>query len=141
MKTNRDMHDHGISESTLAKVAAKAFRHGEKNPNAFRRKPLTEEQILESPMLNHPLRQFMFCAPDEGAAAVVVCRASEAPRYTSKPIFVKSNAVRTRNLGALDVHGPWASSTPVNGPTFQAPRAPYKIARHAPSAGALPQPQ
>src|SRR3546814_2589230 len=49
MKINRYMHDHGISESTLAKVAAKAFRHGEKNPNAFRRKPLTEEQILESP--------------------------------------------------------------------------------------------
>src|SRR3546814_8404203 len=68
MKINRYMHDHGISESTLAKVAAKAFRHGEKNPNAFRRKPLTEEQILESPMLNHPLRRFMFCAPDEGAA-------------------------------------------------------------------------
>src|SRR3546814_14339429 len=33
MKINRYMHDHGISESTLAKVAAKAFRHGEKNPN------------------------------------------------------------------------------------------------------------
>src|SRR3546814_13465880 len=109
MKINRYMHDHGISESTLAKVAAKAFRHGEKNPNAFRRKPLTEEQILESPMLNHPLRQFMFCAPDEGAAAVVVCRASEAHRYTSKPIFVKATAVRPRNLGALAVHGTWAS--------------------------------
>src|SRR3546814_10408001 len=92
MKINRYMHDHGISESTLAKVAAKAFRHGEKNPNAFRRKPLTEEQILESPILNHPLRQFMFCAPDDGAAAVVVCRASEAHRYTSKPNFVKATA-------------------------------------------------
>src|SRR3546814_487314 len=134
MKINRYMHDHGISESTLAKVAAKAFRHGEKNPNAFRRKPLTEEQILEAPMLNHPLRQFMFCAPDEGAAAVVVCRASEAHRYTSKPIFVKATAVRTRNLGALEVHGTWASSTPVDGPTVEASRAAYAIAGLGPPA-------
>src|SRR3546814_6536103 len=78
-------------------------------------------------MLNHPLRQFMFCAPDEGAAAVVVCRASEAHRYTSKPIFVKATAVRTRNLGALEVHGTWASSTPVDGPTVEASRAAYEI--------------
>src|SRR3546814_7406595 len=98
MKINRYMHDHGISESTLAKVAAKAFRHGEKNPNAFRRKPLTEEQILESPMLNHPLRQFMFCAPDEGAAAVVVCRASEAHRYTSKPIRSEEHTSELQSL-------------------------------------------
>src|SRR3546814_20203282 len=84
-------------------------------------------------MLNHPLRQFMFCAPDEGAAAVVVCRASEAHRYTSKPIFVKATAERTRNLGALEVHGTWASSTPVDGPTVEASRAAYEIAGLGPS--------
>src|SRR3546814_11201431 len=76
----------------------------------------------------------MFCAPDEGAAAVVVCRASEAHRYTSKPIFVKATAVRTRNLGALEVHGTWASSTPVDGPTVEASRAAYEIAGLGPSA-------
>src|SRR3546814_13098370 len=85
-------------------------------------------------MLNPPRRQFMFCAPDEGAAAVVVCRASEAHRYTSKPIFVKATAVRTRNLGALEVHGTWASSTPVDGPTAEASRPAYESAGPGPSA-------
>src|SRR3546814_15393424 len=61
MKINRYMPDHGISESTLAKVAAKAFRHGEKNPNAFHRKPPTEEQTHESQMLKHPLSPFKVC--------------------------------------------------------------------------------
>src|SRR3546814_9373635 len=90
-------------------------------------------------MLNPPRRQFMFCAPDEGAAAVVVCRASEAHRYTSKPIIVKATAVRTRNLGALEVHGTWASSTPVDGPPVEASRAAYEIDGLAPSDAAVIQ--
>ena len=46
MKINKYMHDHGISHETLAKVAAKNYRNGALNPNAFRRKPLSEEEIL-----------------------------------------------------------------------------------------------
>ena len=41
MKANRYIHDHGISQETLAKVAAKNFRNGALNPNAFRRKPMS----------------------------------------------------------------------------------------------------
>ena len=44
---------------------------------------MSEEEILESRMLNYPLTQYMFCSPDEGGAAVVVCRADIAHRYTS----------------------------------------------------------
>ena len=32
----------------------------------------------------------MFCAPDEGAAAVVLCRADLAHRYTSTPIYLRA---------------------------------------------------
>ena len=39
MKANLYLHEHGISEETLARVAAKNFRNGALNPNAFRRKP------------------------------------------------------------------------------------------------------
>src|SRR3546814_5901964 len=75
MKINRYMHDHGVTAATLAKVAAKNYRNGSLNPKAFRRNPVSEEDILASPMLNHPLNSMMFCAPDEGAAALVMCRA------------------------------------------------------------------
>src|SRR6202000_116328 len=70
IKANKYLHDHNISQATLAKVAAKNFRNGALNPNAFRRKPIPEDQILNSAVLNYPLTQYMFCAPDEGAAAV-----------------------------------------------------------------------
>ncbi|MGN6472921.1 MAG: thiolase family protein, partial [Mycobacteriales bacterium] len=51
MKINRYMHDHDISRSTLAKVAVKAFANGALNPNAWRRTPRTEAEVLESRML------------------------------------------------------------------------------------------
>src|SRR5947209_2357391 len=45
MKIQRYMNEHGISASTLAKVAAKAFRNGSLNDNAWRRTPLSEEPV------------------------------------------------------------------------------------------------
>ncbi|HEX4396974.1 MAG TPA: beta-ketoacyl synthase N-terminal-like domain-containing protein, partial [Trebonia sp.] len=39
MKINRYMHDHGITEQTLARVAAKNFRNASGNDKAWRRTP------------------------------------------------------------------------------------------------------
>jgi acetyl-CoA C-acetyltransferase len=128
MKINKYMHDHGITASTLAKVAAKSYRNGELNPNAFRRKALSEEQILESQMLNYPLTQYMFCSPDEGAAAVILCRAEIAHRYTDHPIYLRATTVRTRRLGAFEVHSPWLPIEESVGPTVDASRAAYEMA-------------
>jgi acetyl-CoA C-acetyltransferase len=132
MKINKYMHDHGISRETLAKVAAKNYRHGVKNPNAFRRKALSEEEILGSPVLNHPLTQYMFCSPDEGAAAVVVCRAEDAHRYTDAPVYLRATKVRTRRLGAFEVHSPWLPIDETPGPTVDASRAAYEAASIGP---------
>src|SRR3954464_186275 len=128
MKINKYMHDHGISSSTLAKVVTKNLRHGALTPTAFRRKPMSEEQVLESPMLNYPLTQYMFCTPDEGAAAVVLCRAEIAHRYTDKPIYLRATNVRTRRLGAFEVHSPWLPIEETVGPTVDASRAAYETA-------------
>src|SRR5262249_28335313 len=98
MKINKYMHDHGISASTLARVAAKNYRNGSPTPSAPRPKPPSEEEILGPRMLNYPLTQYMFCSPDEGAAAVVVCRADLAHRYPDKPIYLRASVVRTRRL-------------------------------------------
>ncbi len=128
MKINRYMHDHAISSATLARVAAKNYRNGALNPNAFRRKPLTEEEILASPMLNYPLTQYMFCSPDEGAAAVLLCRAELASRYTTSPVYLRASAVRTRRFGAFEVHSPWLPLESADGPTVHASRAAYEMA-------------
>ncbi|BBU21373.1 thiolase family protein [Mycobacterium xenopi] len=128
MKANRYIHEHGISAETLAKVAAKNYRNGALNPNAFRRKPLTEEQILGSPVLNYPLTQYMFCAPDEGAAAVIMCRADIAHRYTSKPVYLRAAEIRTRRYGAYEVHATFAPIEEDVSPTVYASRAAFEAA-------------
>jgi acetyl-CoA acetyltransferase len=132
MKINRYMHEHGISHSSLAKVAAKATRNGAMNPNAWRRKALTEEEILGSRMLNYPLRQYMFCSPDEGAAAVIVCRADQAHRYTDRPVFVRASTLRSRRFGSFEVFSPWLAGTRADSPTVDASRAAYEQAGIAP---------
>jgi acetyl-CoA C-acetyltransferase len=132
MKANRYLHDHGISAETLAKVAAKNFRNGALNPNAFRRKPLSEEQILGSAVLNYPLTQYMFCAPDEGAAAVIMCRADMARRFTSKPVYLRAAEIRTRRYGAYEVHATFAPIEEDVSPTVYASHAAFETAGVAP---------
>ena len=132
IKANRYIHDHGISQATLAKVAAKNFRNGALNPNAFRRKPIPEEEILNSTVLNYPLTQYMFCAPDEGAAAVIMCRGDIAHRFSSKPVYLRAAEIRTRRFGSYEVH---ATSAPIDedvSPTVYASRAAFEVAGVSP---------
>ena len=128
MKINRYMHDYGITPETLAAVAVKNLRNGSLNPNAFRRNGITAEQVLGSRMLNHPLTQLMFCSPDEGAAAVVVCDASIAHRYTDTPIYLRSVVTRTRSYGAYEVHTPSTPLEDAPSPTVAAVAAAYELA-------------
>jgi acetyl-CoA acetyltransferase len=128
MKIQRYLHDFAISKDTLARVAAKNFRNGARNPNAWRRKPFSEDEILASRMLNEPLTQYMLCSPDEGAAAVVVCRADLAHRYTDRPVFVRGVAVRTRRFGTFEVFAPWLPVARADSPTVDASRAVYEEA-------------
>lgn len=129
MKINRYMYDHGISERTLARVAAKNFRNAAGNELAWRRTPLSEEEILASPVLNYPLRQYMYCGPDEGAGAVVLCRADRAHRYTSRPVRVRASVLRSRRFGSFEVNSPSLPAVGrVDSPTVDASRAAYEAA-------------
>jgi len=132
MKANKYLHDHGISQRTLAKVAAKNYRNGALNPNAFRRKPIDEDTILDSPVLNYSLTHYMFCAPDEGAAAVVMCRADMAHRFTRTPVYVRAVEIRTRRYGAYEVNTTFAPVDEDASPTVYASRAAFEAAGIAP---------
>ncbi|MCX5045370.1 thiolase family protein [Aldersonia sp. NBC_00410] len=133
MKANRYLHEHDISQATLAKVAAKNYRNGVLNPNAFRRKPISEEDILGSPMLNYPLTHYMFCAPDEGAAAAIMCRAELAHRFTTRPVYVRAVEVRTRSYGAYEVNTTCAPVEEDVSPSVYAARAAFETAGIAPA--------
>jgi len=123
MKIQRYLHDHRIAPRVLAKIAAKAFRNGSRNPNAWRRTPLTEDEIAGAAMISHPLTQYMFCSPGEGGVALVVCRADLATRYTRQPVYVRSTVVRSRRFGSFEVFSPWLAPDRAASPSVEAAQA------------------
>ncbi len=128
MKIQRYMSEHGISCSTLAKVAAKAFRNGSLNENAWRRTPLSEEEILSSRMVNHPLTQYMFCSPGEGAVALVLARGERLRRSKRSTVCLRSVAFRTRRFGSFEVFSPSIPIESAPSPTAEAAAAAFELA-------------
>lgn len=128
MKINRYMHEYGITQSTLAKVSEKAFRNGSMNDMAWRRKPLSEAEVLEAAMLSYPLTQYMFCSPGEGGVALILCRADQAHKYTDKPVFLRSAVVRSRRFGSFEVLAPSIALEHNAGPTVDASKAAFEMA-------------
>jgi acetyl-CoA acetyltransferase len=132
MKIQRYVREHGISASTLAKVAAKAYRNGSLNPNAWRRTPLSEDEVAGSRMISHPLTQYMFCSPGEGAVALVLCRADRARRYADRPVYLRAAAFRTRRFGSFEVFSPSLAVERADSPSVDAARAAFGQAGIAP---------
>ena len=128
MKIQRYMGEHGISESTLAKVAAKAFENGSRNPNAWRRQALSEDEVLASKMVNDPLRQYMFCSPGEGAVALVLARGARIGALTTRPVYLRSVAFRTRRFGSFEVFSPSIPVESAPSPTAEASAAAFEQA-------------
>ena len=128
MKINRYMEKYDISHDTLAKISAKAFRNAEHNPNAWRRQPFSEEQILESEMLSYPLTKFMFCSPAEGGVALILARADQAHKYTDTPVYLNAAVVRSRRWGSFEVMAPWIALDDAAGPTVDTSKAAFEMA-------------
>ena len=128
MKIQKYMYDHGITEESLIRVAVKNFHNGSLNPNAWRKKALSYEDIANSAMIANPLRQYMFCSPAEGAAALVLCSAKKAKQYTSNPIYLKAAVVKTRLYGSFEVFSPSLSAKLAPSPSVQASQAAYEMA-------------
>jgi acetyl-CoA acetyltransferase len=128
-KVQRYMHDHAIASMTLAQVAEKAFYNGSLTPHAWRRTPLTIEQILESPMLANPLTQYMLCSPGEGAAALVLCNRSVLDRLPdAMPVWLRSVAFRTRRPGSFEVFSPSLGLEIAPSPTVDAAGEAFELA-------------
>jgi acetyl-CoA acetyltransferase len=128
MKIQRYMHEYGITRSTLAKVAVKNFENGSKNENAWRRKPMSEDEVLNAAMLSEPLTQYMFCSPGEGGVALILANADRAKEYTSKPVYLKSAVLRSRPFGSFEVFNSWLSPDRGDSPSVASAKGAFEMA-------------
>jgi acetyl-CoA acetyltransferase len=133
MKIQRYLYDHDLPTSLLAKVAAKAFRNGALNHNAWRRTPLSEHDIAAAPMVSDPLTKYMFCSPGEGAVALVLASAKQAATLASRPVVLRSVVQRTRRYGSFEVFSPWLAPQRADSPTVEAAAACFEDAGIGPA--------
>ncbi|HYE46773.1 MAG TPA: acetyl-CoA acetyltransferase [Caulobacter sp.] len=97
---------HGVSKDDLkraiAHVSVKSHANGAKNPKAHLQKAVTEEQVLNAPMIAEPLGLFDCCGVSDGAAAAIVTT-PEIARAMGKKNLVTVKALQ------LSVSNGWES--------------------------------
>jgi acetyl-CoA acetyltransferase len=89
------MHEFGTTREQRAEVAVAARKWAQRNPNAWSKKDLTVQDVLEAPMVADPLGVKDCCLVTDGGAAVVVTSAERARALTDKPVYL---------LGAGEAH-------------------------------------
>lgn len=78
MRARRHMHEYGTTELQIAKVAYKNHKNSVRNPYAMYRKEFSLDEIMNSALVCDPIRRLEICAPDDGAAAVVIASKKKA---------------------------------------------------------------
>ncbi|XHR99197.1 acetyl-CoA acetyltransferase [Sphingomonas sp. DBB INV C78] len=128
MKINRYMEAHGISRTSLGRVAEKAFINGASAEHAWRRDPVEIETILGSQMVSDPLTKFMFCSPAEGGVALILASEKKARELGRDQIRIKAACVRSRPPGSFEVFSPSLDIERGVSPTVIASRAAFETA-------------
>ena len=92
MMARRHMYQYGTTREQLAMFSVINHKNGALNPLAQFPMEITVDQVLKSSMVADPLT-LLDCSPiTDGAAAVLLCPAEDARKYTDNPIYVKSSA-------------------------------------------------
>ena len=88
MRARRHMHDYGTTEEQIARVAHKNHKNSVYNPNAMYQNEFSMEQILGSTLVCDPIRLLEICAPNDGAAAVVVASENKMRQLGARGIRI-----------------------------------------------------
>ena len=105
---------HGVSAEDLkraiAHVSVKSHANGAKNPKAHLQKEVTEEQVLNAPMIAEPLGLFDCCGVSDGAAAAIVTT-PEIAKSLGKDNIISVKALQLAVSNGLEnQHNSWDGS-------------------------------
>ncbi|WP_296678880.1 thiolase family protein [Novosphingobium sp.] len=126
LKIQRYMQSHGISRTTLGRVAEKAFRNGSKTDHAWRRSPVDLDTIMNAPMINDPLTKYMFCSPAEGGVALILASEKKMRELGADGVRIAQISVRTRPPNSFEVFQPAINVVEGGKPTILASKAAFE---------------
>ncbi|MEC8718023.1 MAG: acetyl-CoA acetyltransferase, partial [Pseudomonadota bacterium] len=105
---------HGVSREDLkramAHISVKSHANGAKNEKAHLRKPITEEQALNAPMIAEPLGLFDCCGVSDGAAACIVTTPEIAKQLGKERIVTVKALQLSLSNGSEAGHNSWDGS-------------------------------
>ena len=84
----RHMHLYGTTSEQLAEIAVTARKWAQMNPKAWRRGPLTVEDVLQSRMISDPLHSLDCCLVTDGGGAIVLTSKERARDAVKKPVRI-----------------------------------------------------
>lgn len=89
------MHKYKITREEIALVSVKNHANGARYPYAHYRFECSVEDVLKAPYISYPLGLYDCCPVTDGAAAVIICQAKSAKKYTDRPIYVLGSGLAT----------------------------------------------
>lgn len=100
------MEKYGTTLNDFAKIRAKASRHAVNNPLALFNKEVSEEQVMEAPMMwEGVMTRLMACPPTCGGAAAILCSEEFAKKHNiSTTVSIKAQAMTTDYASTFDAH-------------------------------------
>ena len=84
----RHMYQYGTTRQQLAEVAVAARQWAQLNPDAFSKKPLSVDDVLNARMISDPFTTLDCCLVTDGAGAIVVTSAKRAKALHARRIYV-----------------------------------------------------
>ncbi|MGH3586378.1 MAG: thiolase domain-containing protein [Pseudonocardia sp.] len=105
LSAQRHMHEFGTTSEQLAEIKVAASIHASHNPNAFMRKVLTVEDVVNSPMVADPLHRADCCLVTDGGGAIVVVSREVARTLDRQSVRIMGNgeAAKLTEGGRLDL--------------------------------------
>jgi acetyl-CoA C-acetyltransferase len=105
LAAQRHMYEFGTTSEQLAWVKVAASEHAQYNPQALLQKPVTVEDVLNSPVLSDPLHRLDSCVVTDGGGAVIVA-SPEVARQIQRPrvkILGQGEAPKHTDNGRIDL--------------------------------------
>jgi acetyl-CoA C-acetyltransferase len=93
LRATRHMYLYGSKKEDFALVAVKNRHNGALYPHSHFKKEVTLEQVMNAPIISWPLGLFDCCPTTDGAAAVIICKAEIAKKYTDTPVYVAGSGL------------------------------------------------
>ena len=104
-RTQRFMHEHGVTQDALAAIALASYAHAQHNPRAVMYgRPLTRQDYDNSRWIVEPFHLFDCCQENDGAAAVILTTAERARDLPQKPAYVMAAAQGSDTRFSLPTH-------------------------------------